>query len=275
MASGWAGRARTALLLSRRCYRRPLAGACPDWLLLVAGARGGSCVSACGARAASPMQLPLVLLLLSKQQGQLPSIHERTLCSAAEIVGRNWTYITPMAFKGGSWSAERRCVYSLQPAAPEASSVASFKFSKPPGCLHDGWTVARGSFSSSGGGTVRLAFDFFDPSGSLNRTETKVGRLTASCGVVGTAAHAFLDMDDGGMYVRGYGHGRDHPMDFAHHEWMRLAAAWVVRSAIIVFPDGTEHITPGIPVAPGALPHYDGQYLRDGAEATAHQCQFV
>ena len=57
--------------------------------------------------------------------------------------------------------------------------------------------------------------------------------------------------------------GRSHPMDFAPHEYLRLATAWVLRSSIITFPyDGSKHLTPGIPVAPGAEPHYYGYWMR-------------
>jgi len=37
------------------------------------------------------------------------------------------------------------------------------------------------------------------------------------------------------MWVRGHADGRSHPMDFAAHEYLRLAAAWVVRSATVTF----------------------------------------
>lgn len=204
-------------------------------------------------------------------------------CTSADIAGHNWTYIAPEAFSGGDWSAEHRCVYNFQsvlpPGAASGPDEVELQFLKPPGCLTDSWAVARGNISLATG-TVSLVFEFYDPSGSLERTEAKVGRLTCARppGVstgAGAAGHAFLDMQDRGMYVRGYGHGRDHPMDFADHEWIRVATAWVVRSAIIVFPDGTRHITPGIPVAPGALPHYDGQYLRDGYYGISHGWSLV
>ena len=68
-----------------------------------------------------------------------------------------------------------------------------------------------------------------------------------------------------GVYVRGHADGRSHPMDFASHEYLALAAAWVVRSAIVTFAqDGSRHLTPGIPIAPNAKPHYYGYWMRDG-----------
>lgn len=78
----------------------------------------------------------------------------------------------------------------------------------------------------------------------------KAGWMSARCGLI--------DMEDGGMYVRGHP-GRPHPMDFAPHEYLALVAAWVTRSAIVTFAqDGSQHLTPGIPVAPNAKPHYYG-----------------
>ena len=35
-------------------------------------------------------------------------------CTAADIVGHNWTYIPPVAFKGGNWNAEHGCVYAFR-----------------------------------------------------------------------------------------------------------------------------------------------------------------
>jgi hypothetical protein len=58
----------------------------------------------------------------------------------------------------------------------------------------------------------------------------------------------FIDMDDGGLYIRGV-----HPMDMAPHEWLRVATAWVMRAAVITFADGTRHLTPGVP-KPTPLP---------------------
>ena len=85
----------------------------------------------------------------------------------------------------------------------------------------------------------------------------KTGWMSARC--------TLIDMEDGGMYVRGHADGRSHPMDFAPHEYLALAAAWVVRSAIVTFAqDGSRHLTPGIPIAPNAKPHYYGYWMRDG-----------
>ena len=106
----------------------------------------------------------------------------------------------------------------------------------------------------------------------------KAGWMSARC--------SLIDVEDGGMYVRGNPDGRSHPMDFAPHEvrlawhspnplsdplsssrmyclpqYLRLAAAWVVRSAIVTFSeDQSRHLTPGIPIAPNAKPHYYGYW---------------
>jgi hypothetical protein len=86
------------------------------------------------------------------------------------------------------------------------------------------------------------------------RVERHTGWLTPDC--------AFIDMDDGGLYVRGV-----HPMDMAPHDWLKFATAWVMRAAMMTFEDGTRHITPGVPKS---VPHpkpndgyYVGQWMRD------------
>jgi hypothetical protein len=73
---------------------------------------------------------------------------------------------------------------------------------------------------------------------------------------------SLIDMDDGGLYIRGV-----HPMDMAPHEWLRFATAWVMRAAMMTFADGTRHLTPGVPKpVPKPTPndgYYVGQWMRD------------
>ena len=40
--------------------------------------------------------------------------------------GHNWTYISPQAFRGGSWSPEHECIYQFKAAAPLAGSDLTF-----------------------------------------------------------------------------------------------------------------------------------------------------
>ena len=52
------------------------------------------------------------------------------------------------------------------------------------------------------------------------------------CGC-GCACGRFLVLEQArGRVVRGGAAGRAHPMDFAPHEWLRAATAWVVRAAM-------------------------------------------
>ena len=223
-------------------------------------------------------------------------------CALTELVGHNWSYISPQAFRGGSWSPEEKCVYSFGPSAEPSSQ---FSFHPPPECLPHvgtlGWPgdvappfnlagPALGNLSGGTDITLRFATHLDGPltacarcqhspssccscpaaSTPCTRDRTKCcstaeRRLTTTeVGGWMAADCSLIDMTDGGMYVRGHP-GRSHPMDFAPHEYLALATAWVLRSAIVTFPfDGSRHLTPGIPIAPGAKPHYFGYWMRDG-----------
>jgi hypothetical protein len=86
------------------------------------------------------------------------------------------------------------------------------------------------------------------------RVERHIGWVNQDC--------SLIDMDDGGLYVRGV-----HPMDMPPHEWLRFATAWVMRAAMMTFADGTRHLTPGVPKSvPVPKPndgYYVGQWMRD------------
>ncbi len=165
-------------------------------------------------------------------------------CALSDLAGHAWTYIAPAAFAGGAWSSEHACVYRFRVRADDRGA---FSFDSPPGCLHDPWQGVAAHGTLLPGGRA-VAFQF-------NGTHVS-GALVDDC--------SLIDTSDGGLYVRGYP-GRSHPMDFQNHEYLRLATAWVVRSAMVTFPyDGSRHLTPGIPIAPGAKPHYYGYWLRDG-----------
>eukprot|EP01047_Picozoa_sp_COSAG01_P001561 COSAG01_NODE_36_length_34092_cov_26.350032_14_plen_388_part_00 len=65
-----------------------------------------------------------------------------------------------------------------------------------------------------------------------------------------------IDMADGSLYIRS--ESGKHPFYMSAHEWLRVAASWLVRAAHITFEDGSRHLTPGYPT------NYDGQWMRDG-----------
>jgi len=165
------------------------------------------------------------------------------LCGLSEFAGHAWTYLDPSAFDGGTWSSEHGCVYQFV-----ATAAASLNFSSPAGCLSDQWHATPAVADLAGGA---LSFRFVVDGKAMS----KRGWPAAAC--------SLIDMDDGGMYIRGHA-SRAHPMDFAAHEWLRAATAWVVRSAMIQWPNGLGVLSPGIPVAPGAPPHYNSFYMRDG-----------
>jgi hypothetical protein len=117
-----------------------------------------------------------------------------------------------------------------------------------------GWMSARCALiDMEDGGTKHAVFELFLMNKIVKMAKTGSGQTLRN-----TAFSA-------GVYVRGHADGRSHPMDFASHEYLALAAAWVVRSAIVTFAqDGSRHLTPGIPIAPNAKPHYYGYWMRDG-----------
>ena len=54
-----------------------------------------------------------------------------------------------------------------------------------------------------------------------------------------------IDVDDGGVFVR----ASVHPFFMPNHEWLRVAAVWLLRAATVEFVDGSRHLTPGYPTA--------------------------
>ena len=172
-------------------------------------------------------------------------------CPLNELAGHNWTWVAPAAFHGGQWTSEHACIYQFATV-----NATSLQFESSPFCLADSWhkglpgSSAIAVLSADG---KHLDFEFADRGGVHVKHR---GWSTAEC--------SLIDMDDGSSFMRGYPHGRSHPMDFSPHEWLRVAAAWVVRSALVTLPGGRPVITPGIPVSPGAPPHYNGFWMRDG-----------
>jgi hypothetical protein len=172
-----------------------------------------------------------------------------TACELNSLLGQ-WSYVPPEAFDGGSWTAQHSCVYTFS-----RRNKTSIGFTSPPGCLDDLWREA--------------VVTSWSPEGVLFEYRLTDGTVASQ---PGWPAHrcSLIDMGKGGMYIRAAHPQRAHPMDFAAHEWLRAATAWVVRAALLTFPGGMQLLTPGIPVSPGAPPHYDGIYMRDGFYGISH-----
>eukprot|EP00943_MAST-04B_sp_MAST-4B-sp1_P001236 g1236.t1 len=140
------------------------------------------------------------------------------------------------------------------------SEKYDFQFESPKsGCLHDPWDIAYGKLLQNNVVTLQyhiisndtLTDSFGFPSGPNN------------CDFLDVFTPHGDNNNYNGMYVRSYEEARQHPMDFAPHNWLRVAAAWVVRSSIVTFIDKTKHLSPGIRTTPGGAPHYNGQWMRD------------
>ena len=195
-------------------------------------------------------------------------------CGLDQVAGHKWTWVPPEALTGSPWNSEHGCVYEVKEAlssSGDPSSSGDFEFSSPAGCLTDRDLGRTGGAAGRlvpdeggpGGGKVELTYRAAAAEGDASGASTS-GNEKKMDGWFGAEDCSLIDMADGGMYVRGHPGGRDHPMDFLPHEWLRVAVAWVMRASMIVFPeDGSLHLSPGIPIGPGLGPHYDGQYARD------------
>ena len=184
-----------------------------------------------------------------------------TAAALCTITGATWSYLAPGVFQGEPWRNDVTCLYAFKPRG--GGDGGGFSFTSPPAC-RDKWRAATGAVT---GRVVELTFTMpgsGDEPCSLVRgptkcTETKLGSPTnKKLGWINQDC-SLIDMDDGGLYIRG-----KHPIEMAPHEWLRAATAWVMRAAMITFSDGTRHLTPGTPIAPHAGPHYVGQWMRDG-----------
>lgn len=184
--------------------------------------------------------------------------------AACSLLGA-WSYVAPEMFEGLVWNSESDCLYHFE---VDAADPAGLRFESPAACFaeggghHSGTRPGReipgqlGNVTgrvSAGGRRVDLTFRAHNGSAPA-RTVARRGWVTPDC--------SFIDMSDGGWYVKGA-----HPMDMAPHEWLRVAAAWVMRAAMLTFEDGTRHLTPGVPM-PVKTPtlndgYYIGQWMRD------------
>eukprot|EP01052_Picozoa_sp_SAG31_P049979 SAG31_NODE_11194_length_1056_cov_1.170324_1_plen_266_part_01 len=168
--------------------------------------------------------------------------------SRCKLADMTWSYMAPANFEGVPANNEAGCLYTFKADA----AGDGFTFSSPAACRGDSWRLGTGTVSpGSSGRQVLLKYAGGDAQKPLQHR----GWVTPDC--------QFIDMDDGGLYIRGR-----HPFDMAPHEWIRVATAWVMRAAMITFKDGSRHITPGVP-KPVAKPrpndgYYVGQWMRDG-----------
>eukprot|EP00040_Diaphanoeca_grandis_P043093 m.266966 g.266966 ORF g.266966 m.266966 type:complete len:535 (-) comp70459_c0_seq1:2-1606(-) len=164
--------------------------------------------------------------------------------ASCDVTGATWSYLSSGAFEGVPWNNEEGCLYDFT----RGKTANTFSFTSPSACRGDPWrkTPAMGTvISDTNGREVELNF----MEGAIPIRHH--GWVTPDC--------AFIDMDDGGLYIRGV-----HPIDMVPHDWLKVATAWVMRSAMITFADGTRHLTPGVPIGPHLGPHYVGQWMRDG-----------
>ena len=169
----------------------------------------------------------------------------RADCSVAQSA--TWTYLPPTAFdhsvtKQGlprGWT-NFKCAYEWHVHSKEIS------FQSPSGCLTDDWVFARGTTMQP---SARINITYVSAAGSPVRSVA--GDISSNC--------SLIDMDDGGLYLRG-----THPIDQSDGEWMRTVTAWLIRAAQVTFRDGSRHLTPGYPT------QYNGQWMRDGYYGIAH-----
>ena len=167
--------------------------------------------------------------ILTRQPDCAPTLH-----------GSSWSHLPPTAFDGSTdkhnalapngWS-NQACVYNF------TASGSGFSFTSPLGCLDNWWTAAALELLAAGRVEMTLQ--------NHTARQTVRGTINEGCDLI--------DMDDGGLYLRGAT-----PHDMSDRDWLRATVAWLVRAAQITFADGTHHLTPGYPT------HYDGQWLRDG-----------
>ena len=190
----------------------------------------------------------LLLLLLSPLL-VVDAIGRSTPAPACSLSG-TWIYLAPDAFDHVSTPAwtNQACLYDFQAVSAShrhsafpllRNEMLAYQFSSPESCIQDPWSATQANVSRQVDGSLLFAFDLH------SKIDTKVGWAGTGC--------AFIDMSDGGVYLRS---SQPH-FALPGHEWIRVAAAWLVRAAHISFADGTRHLTPGYPSA------YLGQWLRD------------
>lgn len=153
-----------------------------------------------------------------------------------------WMYLSPSAFDHRTtpaWTNEV-CVYHWK--TPPTGSVS---FASPMQCRTDGWKHTPATITPTQGNNT-LTFRFV--------LDDQKHTVITKTGVVGGNNCSFVDMNDGGLYLKATAHFFFVPP----HEWIGLVSAWLVRAATIAFADGTRHLTPGYPT------HYNGQWMRDG-----------
>ena len=126
-------------------------------------------------------------------------------CALSDLVGHNWTYIAPAAFKGGIWDSQHACIYQFK-----ACGAQCFEFAQPPQCIDGrGVTISPGAKATLGapgatpGGQQLVSLQYTAGVAKVRGTGVvKVGWMSARC--------SLIDVEDGGMYVRGNPDGACH-----------------------------------------------------------------
>ena len=161
-------------------------------------------------------------------------------------LGGKWAYLRPRAFDHTSTPAwtNQVCVYTFQPGTAAVAPPSHYRFASPPECLDDDWKATPAAIALDGDAATMTFTP--DPNSThvdvdASRPVPVVRRGFVSAGV----ACSRIDVEDGGVFVR----ASTHPFFMPNHEWLRVAAAWLVRAATIEFEDGTRHLTPGYPTA--------------------------
>ena len=83
-------------------------------------------------------------MLLPFQATVLLAAASSAPCGLSDLVGHNWTYISPQAFKGGTWSDEHECIYQFKATGSDGTRIhtgagptSHFTFTSPATCMAD------------------------------------------------------------------------------------------------------------------------------------------
>ena len=168
--------------------------------------------------------------------------------ASCDLTG-SWYHIPASAFDHTTapiWT-NQACIFSwvrvrgaasLSTGESNGAALASFRVEAPLSCWLDGAAHSGTIISVRNNSQVLI---------QVNASVSQTGFIDDTCQRVDIAS-------DSSLYVR----VSTHPFFMPHHEWMRVAAAWLLRAAHVTFEDGSRHLTPGYPT------NYDGQWMRDG-----------
>jgi hypothetical protein len=164
---------------------------------------------------------------------------------SAEL-GGHWTHLTPAAFDHTtlpSWT-NQACIYEWAPAArvrppptpptptrtnsTTPTSTAHYTFTSPETCLDDQWKATPATIfthpNPDGSNGLEFTFVLHNTTTGKQKTITVTGSTSNDTDGI---ACTFVDMSDGGLYIR----TTTHPFFMPPHEWIRVAAGWLLRAA--------------------------------------------